>query len=156
MQNGYAPSGLAGIDFHEPAERAALRERVASEGGGWRIPVPAFDPEADPHNLAGLSAGQLAMMRERGTPQPFRTATQAMRRPEPLPGVPLTLIASTFPVAGVRQLAEAGNPAFSMMTGPQWTYRELPTGHWPMLSRPRELAALLDEVAGLGGPGRRP
>ncbi|WP_067468469.1 alpha/beta fold hydrolase [Actinomadura macra] len=149
VDSGPMPTGLAGIDFHEPKERAALRERVASEGDGWRIPVPPFEAEADPHNLAGLSAGQLARMRERGTPQPFRTATQALTRPEPLPDVPLTLIANTFPVAGVQQLAETGNPAFAMMTGPGWTYRELPTGHWPMLSKPRELAALLDEIAGL-------
>lgn len=31
------------------------------------------------------------------------------------------------------------------------TYRELPTGHWPMLSAPRELAALLAEAGGAAG-----
>lgn len=27
------------------------------------------------------------------------------------------------------------------------TYVDLPTGHWPMVSRPQELAAIIDEVA---------
>jgi hypothetical protein len=29
------------------------------------------------------------------------------------------------------------------LTTPGWQFVELPTGHWPMFSRPRELAELL-------------
>ncbi|MDL4776663.1 MULTISPECIES: alpha/beta fold hydrolase [Thermomonosporaceae] len=148
VDSGPLPSGMAGIDFHDPAERAALEKRVADEGEGWRIPVPPFDPDADPGNLAGLDAERLAQMRERGTPQPFATATQPLLRPDPLPSTPRTLIASTIPLAAVEQMAAAGNPVFSLMAGPEWTHRDLPTGHWPMFSRPRELAALLAEAAG--------
>lgn len=89
-------------------------------------------------------------MRERGTPQPFGTVTQALTRPDPVPATPRTLIASTIPLAAVKQMGESGHPVFSMMTGPGWTYHELPTGHWPMLSRPRDLAALLAEAAAGG------
>ncbi|MFI0408868.1 alpha/beta fold hydrolase [Actinomadura sp. 3N508] len=150
VDTGPMPAGLAGIDFHDPQARAELEKQVADEGEGWLIPVPAFDPAADPVNLAGLTGEHLAAMRERGTPQPFGTATQPAARPDPLPDTPRTLVACTIPLAAVRRLGAEGNPVFAGMTGPSWTYRELPTGHWPMFSAPRELAALLDELATLG------
>ncbi|NKZ08660.1 alpha/beta fold hydrolase [Actinomadura latina] len=152
VDTGPMPSGMAAVDFHEPDARAALEKAVADEGGGRYIPVPPFDPDADPVNLAGLTAGRLAEMRERGTPQPFGTATQPAARPDPLPATPRTLIATTIPLAAVKRMGEDGHPVFAAMTGPGWTYRELPTGHWPMFSRPRELAALLAEAA---APPRR-
>jgi len=147
VDSGPMPSGMAAIDFHDPRGRAELEEAVAGRGGGRVIPVPPFDPDADPVNLAGLTAAHLAAMRERGTPQPFGTATQALTRPDPLPETPRTLIATTIPLAAVREMGAAGHPVFAAMTGPGWTYRELPTGHWPMFSRPRELADLLAGAA---------
>ncbi|TMR02377.1 alpha/beta fold hydrolase [Actinomadura soli] len=149
VDTGPMPTGLAGIDFHDPEARAALEKQVADEGEGWLIPVPPFDPAADPVNLAGLTGEHLAAMRERGTPQPFATARQPAARPDPLPDTPRTLIATTIPLEAVRQMGEGGHPVFAGMTGPGWTYRELPTGHWPMFSRPRELAGLLAELAAL-------
>ena len=32
---------------------------------------------------------------------------------------------------------------FRGLAGPEWRFTELPTGHYPMLSRPDELATLL-------------
>ncbi|NDU76628.1 alpha/beta fold hydrolase [Actinomadura sp. DSM 109109] len=152
VDTGPMPSGLAGIDFHDPGSRAELEKAVAEHGDGWQIPVPAFDPQEDPVGLAGLSGEHLAELRERGTPQPFGTATQALTRPDPLPDTPRTLIATSIPLAAVREMGEGGHPIFSMMVGPGWSHHELPTGHWPMLSRPADLAALLDEIAAGAGP----
>ena len=42
----------------------------------------------------------------------------------------------------------SGNPVFAELSGPQWTFAELPTGHWPMFSAPGKLAALLGDAAG--------
>ncbi|MFC7589534.1 hypothetical protein ACFQYP_41980 [Nonomuraea antimicrobica] len=53
------------------------------------------------------------------------------------------MVASTMPVALIRKLIASGNPAFAPLGTPEWTFVELPTGHWPMFSRPAELAALL-------------
>ncbi|KAB2353630.1 alpha/beta fold hydrolase [Actinomadura montaniterrae] len=147
VDSGPMPSGMAGIDFRAPDERAELEKTVAEEGDGWTIPVPPFDAGADPVSLEGLSAERLAEMRRRGTPQPFATATQPLERPEPLPDTPRTLVLCTIPLPAVKQMAAGGNPVFAPMAGPGWTYRELPTGHWPMFSKPRELAALLAESA---------
>jgi hypothetical protein len=84
-------------------------------------------------------------MRTRGTPQPFGTVIQPLVRPDPLPGVPASMIATTFSPEQVRAVAAAGNPIFAGMAG--LDLHHLPTGHWPMFSRPAELAALLGQIA---------
>ncbi|GGV31333.1 hypothetical protein GCM10010182_63490 [Actinomadura cremea] len=153
VDTGPMPSGMANIDFHEPEARAELERRAAGEGGGWLLPVPAFAAGGgqDGGDLAGLTREHLAVLRERGTPQPFGTVTQPLERPDPVPATPRTLIATSIPLEAVRAMAEAGHPVFAMMAGPGWTHRALPTGHWPMLSRPRELAELLAAEAGAPG-----
>ncbi|MEU5883068.1 alpha/beta hydrolase [Spirillospora sp. NPDC047279] len=148
VDSGPLPSGMAQIDFTDPEEQAALRKQVEAEGDGWRLPVPRFDAEADAHMIAGLTAEHLAAFAERGTPEPFGAATQPLARPATPPATPKTAILSTFPLAAIEQMAASGNPAFSLMTGPEWSYRELPTGHWPMFSKPAELAGLLADIAG--------
>jgi hypothetical protein len=35
---------------------------------------------------------------------------------------------------------------FRGVAGPEWRFVELPTGHWPMFSRPDDLAELLLEI----------
>jgi hypothetical protein len=35
------------------------------------------------------------------------------------------------------------NPLFRGLAGSGWRFVELPTGHWPMFSRPEDLAKLL-------------
>ncbi|MFF5261498.1 alpha/beta fold hydrolase [Actinomadura viridis] len=139
------PSGLAQVDF-DPGARAEVERRVAQEGGGRVIPPPAFDPVAEPGLLAGLDGAALARLRERATPQPWGTAAQPLARPARVPGTPKSLIMSTVPVAVVEQRVAAGDPMFAMLAGPEWTFHELPTGHWPMLSRPADLAALLGRL----------
>ena len=96
-------------------------------------------------NLAGLTDEQLRALRERGTPQPFGTVTQPLERPDPRPAVPACVIATTFTPEQGRALAESGNPVFAEMTGIE--LHHLPTGHWPMFSRPAELAGLLVTLA---------
>jgi hypothetical protein len=98
-------------------------------------------------NLAGLSEEQLATMRERATPQPVRTANEGNVRPEVIPDAPKTMITNTFPLETVREMVASGNPFFALLDTPSWSFYELPTGHWPMFSKPTELAALLDEIA---------
>jgi pimeloyl-ACP methyl ester carboxylesterase len=148
VDTGPMPSGMASIDFHGPQARQELRERVAASGDGWLLPVPPFDAADDPVNLAGLTEEQLAVLRSRGTPQPFGTVTQPLERPDPRPAVPASVIATTFTPEQGRALADGGNPVFAEMAGIELHY--LPTGHWPMFSRPAELAALLAALAGQG------
>ncbi|GAA2795561.1 alpha/beta hydrolase [Saccharopolyspora taberi] len=143
VDSGPLPAGMAQIDFHEPEERESVRERVRAEGDGWKLPPPAFDPAVDP--VEGMTGEQLERIRARATPQPFGTATQPLRRPESPAPVPQSVITCTFPPEVVRQLSESGHPVFALMAG--LDLHHLPTGHWPMFSRPRDLAALLAEIA---------
>jgi pimeloyl-ACP methyl ester carboxylesterase len=144
VDTGPLPDGMANIDFSPPEAQEELRKRVAEEGDGWKIPVPPFDPAADPVNLAELSEEHLAALRERATPQPFGTATQPLRRPSAIPPTPKTVIATTFTPEQIRELAASGNPIFGLMADMEIMH--LPTGHWPMFSRPRELATLIDQT----------
>jgi hypothetical protein len=43
----------------------------------------------------------------------------------------------------VKQLIAGGNAMFQELSGDAWTFIDLPTGHWPMFSKPRELAEIL-------------
>ena len=148
VDTGPMPSGMASIDFHNPEAQRSLRNQVARDGDGWRLPVPPFDAAADPVNLAGLTSAQLETMRRRGTPQPFGTVIQPLERTSPRPTVPAAVIATTFTADQARALAAGGNPVFAEMA--VMDVHHLPTGHWPMFSRPAELADLLGKLAGLG------
>ena len=57
--------------------------------------------------------------------------------------IPRVGVLSSFTEAAARGMAEQV-PIFRHMGGESWTYVELPTWHWPMLSRAAELADALD------------
>jgi hypothetical protein len=51
----------------------------------------------------------------------------------------------SFSLEQVKQMAPHA-PVFALMVNGDWTYVELPTWHWPMISRPAELAEVLETV----------
>jgi pimeloyl-ACP methyl ester carboxylesterase len=56
--------------------------------------------------------------------------------------VPVTVISSTMPEAVLRDLMAKGHPYVAELAKVRdVTVVELPTGHWPQLSRPDDLAA---------------
>lgn len=146
VDSGPLPDGMAQIDTNPPAARKRIEEQVATEGEGWRIPVPAWDdPSADPVNLAGLGLTELATMRSRAVPQPLRTATDPLHRSHRDP-VPETLVSCTFPEDQVLKMVADRHPMFAGF-GDGLRVVRLPTGHWPMFSRPEDTALMLAEVA---------
>ncbi|WP_433120130.1 alpha/beta fold hydrolase [Micromonospora sp. CA-246542] len=141
VESGPLPDGTAQFDTVPPEEQQRLRAVI---GDGDLLPPPAWDPAADPSNLAGLDESTLSLLRERSTAQPLRTATDPVRRTGGRP-VPTALVASTFPLTVVREMIAQRHPFFTGLTdGPLY---ELPTGHWPMLSEPKALTDVLDLVA---------
>jgi hypothetical protein len=50
-------------------------------------------------------------------------------------------------VAEVQKMMAAYPALTSTLAEPGWQVVELPTGHWPMFSRPRDLAELLGSLA---------
>ncbi|WP_435206372.1 alpha/beta fold hydrolase [Micromonospora sp. bgisy143] len=141
VESGPLPDGTAQFDTVPPEEQQRLRALI---GNGHLLPPPAWDPTADPTNLAGLDEQALTLLRARSTPQPLRTATDPVRRTGGRP-VPTALVASTFPLSVVEQMIAQRHPLFTGLTGGRLF--ELPTGHWPMLSEPKALADVLDLIA---------
>jgi len=145
VDSGPVPDGVAQADFNPPEVRDATEAAVAAEGDGiWMAPI-AFDPVADPVNLAGLDEAALVMMRTRATPHPYRSTTQPISLSGAVDAIPRTLIACTMPPDLVSQMVAAGNPFFTGLRDAPVI--PLPTGHWPMFSRPDDLAATLQRAA---------
>ena len=46
----------------------------------------------------------------------------------------------------LKRMIADGHPWFTALGGPEWSFQELPTGHWPMFSRPDDLAELLIDI----------
>lgn len=146
VESAALPDGMAQFDVNPPEVQELIEKQVADEGDGWRIPVPAFAAVSDdPVNLAGLGDADLALMRSRGVPHPFAAARQPVRRSRP-GVVPETLIGCTFPEDQVRRMIGDGHPMFAGF-GPGLQVVALPTGHYPMFSRPADTARILASLA---------
>jgi pimeloyl-ACP methyl ester carboxylesterase len=109
-------------------------------------------------NLDGLSDEQKGTFRRRAVPVPGAllregaTLTNDARR-----DIPSTIICTGFPSADVRAYAKEHDWAWLAGVAElrNLTWIDLPTSHWPMWSRPTELAALIGDVATAHAGGAR-
>lgn len=100
--------------------------------------------------LEGLTIDHLALFRRRAVPEPAGVAREPIRlHNEARRDVPSTLVACSFRSDQVREFAAEGHPMFAeLATLTNLAFVDLPTGHWPMFSKPEELAeALLSTIA---------
>ena len=113
------------------------------------MPLPAFDVLAAQASLDGLDDDALARFRDLAVPQPGLV----LRQPVTLSNaarqaVPTTLVCCSLPAAQVMELARAGHPMFAEVANLKHCDTvDLPTGHWPMWSRPDELASIIAAAA---------
>ncbi|GGL93087.1 hypothetical protein GCM10010129_41070 [Streptomyces fumigatiscleroticus] len=136
--------GMCMLDLMSPQAADQLRHEVSVTGDGWRLPMPPFATLGLSSSLDGLDEVRLDVLRARATPQPFGTYTQRLTGPaEPGTGVDRVLIACR----DFTGLLDAGVPMLAFVNQPPWRRFDLPTGHWPMLSAPTELADLLHAAA---------
>jgi pimeloyl-ACP methyl ester carboxylesterase len=150
LDSGPAPDGSAYVDLLPPPARQHLDRLVEQAGDGWRLPMPSWDELEGVMgaSLQGLGPGERGRMRARAAAQPFRTWTQPLSLGNPArERLPKLLITCSFPLAQVREMIAGGHPWFAEMAGPEWSFLELPTGHWPMFSVPDRLAALLHDLS---------
>ena len=143
--------GQTMLGLNSPEGQTQIRQEVDDAGEGWRLPPPAWDPLERGASLRGLGERELGLLRRKSTPQPFGTWTQPLRleRSGP-PGYRRAIVLcddGKRVLAMARASLAAGEPYFKAMSGDDWEFHELDTGHWPMLSMPTELAAVLDELA---------
>ncbi|MEU6549460.1 alpha/beta hydrolase [Streptomyces sp. NPDC046915] len=112
-----------------------IRQALDAHGGVW----PPLPPAA--YEGQDLTAEQIERIVTEGTPHPGATMTEPAVLKRPLGELPATYIKC------VRD-GRAPLPAVAaLLKSERWDLVELDTGHWPMFSRPRELARILQESA---------
>jgi len=142
------PDGVAQIDMNSPERREAQERQVATQGEGWRLPMPPWEDLDEGNDLRDLGEPERRLIRERAADQPFGTTTQPARLTNPArDALRKTVIWCSLTAAEAQALAAAYPQVCSELAKPGWQVLELPTGHWPMFSRPRELAAMLAGLA---------
>jgi pimeloyl-ACP methyl ester carboxylesterase len=136
VESGPLPDGAA----VEPALDPAATE----------LPLPTWDEfTARGTSLDGLDAERRAAFRRRALPHPAGPAREPVRlHDERRRDVPVTLVASSFTLDQVHAMTAAGHPWFAELGRLRVDETALPTGHWPMWSRPRELADVLLSATG--------
>jgi pimeloyl-ACP methyl ester carboxylesterase len=116
---------------------------------GAEFPMRTRRQLEEEENLDGLSKAQLEKFERRAVPEPasiLRDAadlTNDARR-----YIPSTIVCTGFPSDQVRAAAEEG---YAWLGGiaelRNVTWVDLPTSHWPMWSKPTELAGVIADVA---------
>jgi pimeloyl-ACP methyl ester carboxylesterase len=130
--------------------------------------VGALDPEfegvekpldwasvSQEENLTGLSEEQLETFRRRAVPVPggvLREGAELMN--EARRDIPSTLICTGYSSDEYKAAVKDG---YAWLAGvPELrnaTWIDMPTSHWPMWSRPKELAEIIGDVAKAHAPG---
>jgi len=118
-------------------------------------PLPSPEELAENENLDGLSEEQLATFRNRAVPEPGGVLREAIELTNDARlDVPSTVICTAYTSAEYKDAVKQG---YDFVAGlaelRDVTYVDLPTSHWPMWSRPHELAQIMGDVAREHAPG---
>jgi pimeloyl-ACP methyl ester carboxylesterase len=142
------PDGGMLIEKFPPDLRKRTEDQVRELGEGWKFPIPPPEELALMASLEGVDEDHLRLLYSRATPQPFGTYTQALHLKNPArEALPKVGIVCSFSLDQVKEMIASGQPLFRELAGPAWRFVELPTGHWPMFSRPDDLTKLLLDLS---------
>jgi pimeloyl-ACP methyl ester carboxylesterase len=156
VHSGTGFSGYAASD-RVPELIAAMVYVDSAPGKG---PLdPGFDAVEKPlnweelageENLDGLTEDQLETFRRRAVPVPGGVLREALALTNDARlDLPSTMICTGFPSEEYQDAVKEG---YAWLAGlPELhdiTWVDLPTSHWPMWSRPKELAAIIGDIAG--------
>jgi len=154
---GYAasdrlPERIAAMVYVDSAPGIGAME---TDFDGVEMPLPAPDELAENENLDGLSEEQLETFRRRAVPQPGGVLREAaVLTNDARLDIPSTVICTGFPSEQVKAYAKEGYAWLGGLTELRdVTWVDLPTSHWPMWSRPQELAGIIGDVAKAHAPG---
>jgi len=122
---------------------------------GLEKPLVWTDIEAE-ENLDGLSEEQKETFRQRAVPVPGGILREAVELTnDARKDIPSTLICTGFTPEQYQTFAKE-HPEWAFLAGiPELrnaSWIDLPTSHWPMWSRPKELAAIIGDVAKAHAP----
>ena len=124
---------------------AALDPEIA----GDEHPLPSAEQLAEGENLDGLSDEQLATFRSRAVPEPAGALRDALDLTNDARlDVPSTVICTGYTSEEYREAVAQGQTWLGGLAELRHvTWVDLPTSHWPMWSRPQQLAEIIGDVA---------
>jgi pimeloyl-ACP methyl ester carboxylesterase len=126
-----------------------------AEFDGVEKPMPSPEKLAADENLTGLSKEQLETFRRRAVPEPgaaLRGAAELTN--DARLDVPSTVVCTGYTSEQYKDAVKEGQAWLGGLTELRnITYVDLPTSHWPMWSRPRELAGIIGDVGKAHAPG---
>jgi pimeloyl-ACP methyl ester carboxylesterase len=149
--SGYAasdrvPEQIAAMVYVDtgPGKGAADADLDAPE-----LPLPSREKLAGEENLDGLSEEQLDTFQERALPEPGGVLREAhVFTDERRLDIPSTVICTGYTS---EQYKDAMKEGYAFLAGlaelRDVTWIDLPTSHWPMWSRPQELAEIIGDAA---------
>ncbi|WP_354245322.1 alpha/beta hydrolase [Agromyces sp. PvR057] len=126
------------VDAGPLADGQAINDALPVVDG--EIPLPAWD-EFDDADLVDLDDALRTMFRARAVPQPAGVASDPIALvDERRFDVPVTIIASEFPSAALREYLAADAPFTRELARVRDVdYLDVPTGHWPQFTKPVQL-----------------
>ncbi|WP_203594149.1 alpha/beta hydrolase [Streptomyces sp. SID9124] len=113
----------------------ALQARLDGNGGLWAL------PEAAEFEGQDMTDEQIARFLAGATPHPGAALGDPAVLDRPLGELPATYVKCLL------DGPEPSEDVARLLTSERWELVTMDTGHWPMISRPDELAAILDKAA---------
>jgi pimeloyl-ACP methyl ester carboxylesterase len=116
---------------------------------GVDMPLPSAKDLAKNENLDGLSEEQLETFRRRAVPQPGGALREGVELTNDARlDIPSTVICTGYTSEQYKDAVKEGYAFVRGLTELRdITWVDLPTSHWPMWSRPQELAQIIGDVA---------
>jgi len=110
---------------------------------------PSWEELKEEENFDGLTEEQLATFRRRAVPEPGGVLRQGIELTNDTRlDVPSTMICTGCSSAEYQDAVKEGYAWLSGLTEVRKvTWVDLPTSHWPMWSRPQELAVIIGDAA---------
>ncbi|HUG30052.1 MAG TPA: alpha/beta hydrolase [Candidatus Limnocylindria bacterium] len=120
-----------------------------AEFDGAEKPLPSAEELAQNENLDGLSEEQLATFRARAVPEPGGVLREGIELTnDARRDIPSTVICTGYTSDEYKDAMEKGYEfVLGLRDLRNITWVDLPTSHWPMWSRPTELAEIIGDVA---------
>jgi pimeloyl-ACP methyl ester carboxylesterase len=121
---------------------------------GVEKPLPSQEELAAEENLDGLTEEQLETFRRRAVPEPGAALREAAELTNDARlDVPTTAVCTGYTSEQYKAAVKEGYAwlgGFAELRDITWV--DLPTSHWPMWSRPQELAGIIGDVAKAHAP----
>jgi pimeloyl-ACP methyl ester carboxylesterase len=152
---GYAasdriPEGIAAIVYVDTGAGVGAPD---AEFTAPEKPLPSPDELAANENLDGLSEEHLRTFRERAVPEPGGVLREGIELTnEARLDIPSTVICTGYTSKEYKDALEAGYDfVLGLRDLRKLDWIDLPTSHWPMWSRPRDLARIIGDIAKAAG-----